>query len=384
MPAVLGFAIPNCEATKNLNLKELQRDLKSVKKVHQVETKKIRMTKEEYEARAKKFAKKNQDLYDTEVAQKVSWDKGREVSEKEGKKIDTAAKVLLSAKDKRKYEKNQPLYIHPALIEFPMPNAPVITPELKFRPSHAEAGLTVQQHYGVEFVRPWPTKKPPRSLPKGAHPNAAKINALLEQSINFQSSKAKFMKPYINFNNSFHSNGLIWYYLRCLNLVQDHELELVYGIQLWPELWPSDDGFAHFWLEINGHIVDNMNINDFERPYVKRTFDDYVKACPIETSLNIIKDRQGTYPKFNQVYATRPDLIEKALVTKFNPGVEHLNTLTIRIFDDLLREHAWNEYKIDIPDVEEKWAKQCWTCFKVIYNKNVDNKLISLMLTLSF
>ena len=354
----------------------------SVQKFHPAGTRKVQLSKEEYEARAKEFAEENQDLYDLKVAQKVSQCVGWEVSKKEQEKITTATKVLLSEKDKQAYDKFKHNYLHKTIVGIPPKEEPEDTPELRFRPCHAQAGVNVKQHYGVEFVRPWPTKKPPRSLPQAAHPNAAKINALLEQSINFQSSKAKNMKPYVSYNNSFHSNGLIWHYLRSLNLVQDHELTMTYGIQIWQELWPQNHGFAHFWLEINGHIIDNMNINDEVWPYVERTLDSYVKACPIKTSLKITADKQGTYPKFNQVYATRPDLIEKALVTKFNPGAEHLNTLTIRIFDDLLREYAWNEYQVDVPDVEEKWSKQCWTCFKVIFNKSVNNKLISLMLTL--
>ncbi len=354
-------------------------------KMHTMGTRKIKISKEEYEARAKKIAKKNQDLYDPEVAQQVSWSKGWEYSLNEQKKVTTAAQVLLKDKDKQDFDKFRQHFIHNNIIEIEGIEKPQPAPQLRFRPRHAQAGLSVKQHYEVEFVRPWPTKEPPRSLPESAHPNADKINALLEQFINFQSSKAKGMTPMLSYNNAYHSNGLIWHYLRSLNLVQDHELELIYGVQLWRELWPDHHGFAHIWLEINGHTIDNMNINDLERRYVERTLDSYVKACPFDTPFKVIgADKQGTYPKFNQVYVKRPDLMEKALVTKFNPGAEHLNTHTVRILDDLLREYAWNEYQIDVPDVEEKWSKQCWTCFKVIFNKSVNNKLISSMLTLLF
>ncbi len=127
---------------------------------------------------------------------------------------------------------------------------------------------------------------PPRTLPLDATPKAAEINELLLKAIDFQSSKTNQHSPFLMFNGSFNANAMIWHYLRNTRLVQDHEMKLIYGcILMKPGL---EVGLPHFWLEINGHIVDNMNFHNGHSKFEERTLDMYIKECPTMTEMPLL------------------------------------------------------------------------------------------------
>ncbi len=309
----------------------------------------------EFEKRARKFTdpKDYCRIFTKENYNRVALAYSAELSQNETKKIESL-RNFLPKEQREAYENSvKPLYYH----QF----------EVKCPPFGPWEGGCVSSHYGVEFVRPFPYKSPPRRLPKSAHPRVAEINALLQKSIDFQSSKSSKhgLEPFLNFNNSFAANAMVYYFLRHLNLVQDDEIELIYGVLYERHPEAGIDGLPHYWLEINGHIIDNMNRHNPVQSLKKRTLKQYLKVCPTETSLRVLRHVQYRQ-EFGRVFSKRPDLIEKGLILRLYAQGEQLNTLSDNILHELMREFGWLEHQILVPYLNEKWDQTCWNCFEVL------------------
>lgn len=236
----------------------------------------------------------------------------------------------------------------------------------------------------VQSGRPLPSAltSPPWRIPSEVAAESAKINAILEKSMEIQSSNIPGSDDFDSFiisNSCLAISGLLKYYFQSASLLTD-EVKVVFGVLLWDANardGPDDfEGTPQVWLDIKDCPIDNTYVAlpeesamHLEYFYKAKKANYYLKTDPITTDLKLYLGSEEAVEttrhnlKVFRTYVsndTTGNLVEKYLV--FALECIGLNP-SVKMYDLLMRKYLKEAFNFDIKDLVIKWQSKCWTCF---------------------